>query len=97
MTTKPYISGAAYIHRMSDYCRGCSFDPKHNCPITSLYWAFLARHEPRLAENQRIMVPLSALRRRPAARRAHDARVFEIVSARLAQGQALTPADLPEP
>jgi hypothetical protein len=28
MTTKPYISGAAYIDRMSDYCGTCAFDPK---------------------------------------------------------------------
>jgi len=97
MTTKPYISGAAYIDRMSDYCQGCSFDPKHNCPITALYWAFLARHQQRLADNQRLIVPLSALRRRPADRRAHDARVFQIVSERLAGGEALTPADLPKP
>ena len=36
MTTKPYVSGAAYIHRMSDYCEGCRFDPKRTCPITRL-------------------------------------------------------------
>jgi deoxyribodipyrimidine photolyase-related protein len=46
MTTKPYVSGAAYINRMSDYCSLCSFNPKTDCPFTSLYWAFLARHEP---------------------------------------------------
>lgn len=85
MTTKPYISGAAYIQRMSDYCRGCSFDPKRNCPITSLYWAFLARHEQRLASNQRLMVPLAAPRRRPDAVRARDARVFQVVSDRPSQ------------
>jgi len=97
MTTKPYISGAAYIQRMSDYCRDCSFDPKRNCPITSLYWAFLARNEQRLSDNQRMMVPLAALRRRPEARRTHDARIFQAVSDRLAKGQVLTPAELPEP
>lgn len=41
MTTKPYVSGAAYIDRMSDYCRGCRFDPKSDCPLTPIYWAFL--------------------------------------------------------
>ncbi|MGY2251305.1 cryptochrome/photolyase family protein, partial [Pseudomonas gingeri] len=41
MTTKPYVAGAAYVHRMSDYCRGCRFDPKSTCPLTPLYWAFL--------------------------------------------------------
>ena len=48
MTTKPYVSGAAYIARMSDYCDRCAFDPKTTCPITRLYWAFFARHEGRL-------------------------------------------------
>ena len=50
--TKPYVSGAAYIHRMSDYCDGCAFDPKSSCPITPLYWDFLARHRDRLAGPQ---------------------------------------------
>jgi deoxyribodipyrimidine photolyase-related protein len=27
MTTKPYTSGGAYIHRMSDLCDGCAFRP----------------------------------------------------------------------
>ena len=96
MTTKPYVSGAAYIHRMSDYCADCRFDPKKNCPITPLYWAFLARHASRLADNQRLLVPLSALRRRPAARRDLDARVFAHVSERLAAGEQLSPELLPE-
>jgi len=35
-TTKPYVSGAAYINKMSDYCSDCAFSPKRDCPITSL-------------------------------------------------------------
>ena len=41
-TTKPYVSGAAYVDRMSDYCGDCAFSPKRDCPITPLYWHFLA-------------------------------------------------------
>ena len=26
--TKPYVSSAAYIDRMSDYCKGCHYDKK---------------------------------------------------------------------
>jgi deoxyribodipyrimidine photolyase-related protein len=59
MATKPYAAGGAYIHRMSDHCGGCRFDPKKRtgddaCPFTTLYWDFLARHEQRVAGNHRM-------------------------------------------
>jgi deoxyribodipyrimidine photolyase-related protein len=91
MTTKPYIAGAAYIDRMSDHCDGCRFDPARDCPVTPLYWAFLARHEDRLRDNPRMRVPLAALRRRPAARRVADVEVYERVAAALAAGRAVEP------
>ncbi len=28
LATKPYVSSAAYIDRMSDYCKGCHYDKK---------------------------------------------------------------------
>jgi len=89
MTTKPYVSGAAYIARMSDYCGSCAFDPKTTCPITRLYWAFLARHEARLRDNPRLRLPLQVLRKRPVARREDDSRTFERVRNTLAVGSAL--------
>lgn len=95
MTTKPYVAGAAYIDRMSDYCRTCRFDPKRTCPITPLYWAFLARHEGALSRNRRIGGPLVSLRRRDAERRARDARTFETVSRLLSAGREVGPEDLP--
>jgi len=67
MTTKPYISGAAYIDRMSDYCKGCRFDPKKDCPVTPLYWAFLQRHRHDLEKNPRVKVILKNLDKRDAA------------------------------
>lgn len=57
-TTKPYVSGAAYIDRMSDYCGECSFSPTRDCPITSLYWDFLDRNEASLRGNPRLSMPL---------------------------------------
>jgi deoxyribodipyrimidine photolyase-related protein len=93
MTTKPYIAGSAYIDRMSDYCRGCRFDPKSTCPITPLYWAFLDRHAERLDGNQRMAIPLAAVGKRSAAQRASDRRTFERVSTTLAAGEVLEPAD----
>jgi len=89
MTTKPYVSGAAYIARMSDYCRRCPFDPETTCPITPLYWAFLARHEVELRGSPRLRLPLQALRKRPMARREDDARTYRHVRNTLAAGRAL--------
>jgi deoxyribodipyrimidine photolyase-related protein len=89
MTTKPYVSGAAYVHRMSDYCDSCAFDPRSTCPLTPLYWAYLARHEEAFSRNQRMGVVMSALRRRAPARRREDARVFEAVRERLTRGERI--------
>lgn len=68
--TKPYVSGAAYIHRMSNYCESCRFDPKQStgersCPFTALYWNFLERNEPLLSKNLRLKMPYATLRRKP--------------------------------
>ena len=68
MASKPYISGGAYIDRMSDYCGSCPYDPRRRtgddaCPFTTLYWDFLARHEARLAGNHRLARPLASMRR----------------------------------
>lgn len=95
LTTKPYISGGAYVDRMSDYCKGCAFDVKRNCPLTPMYWAYLARHEQALAPLGRAMQPLIGLRGRAADKREHDVRVFEWVRETLASGAPLIPAGLP--
>lgn len=94
LTTKPYVSGGAYINRMSDYCKGCAFDPKKDCPITSLYWAFLQRHREQLEDNPRLRMPYASLRKRAESRRRNDRRVFESVRERLAAGERLTPDDV---
>ncbi len=94
MTTKPYVSGAPYLDRMSDYCEDCAFDPKRTCPITPLYWAFLARHRDRLDGNQRLRMPLASLAKRTAERRERDALVFATVRKVLGEGRVLGPADL---
>jgi len=68
MMTKPYASGGAYISRMSDYCKGCSYDPKKRvgeeaCPFTSLYWNFLAVNKAQFSGNHRMFQQLSGLNR----------------------------------
>lgn len=94
MTTKPYVSGAAYLDRMGDACGGCAFDPKSDCPLKTLYWAFLDRHREQLEQNPRLRMPMRSLARRtPEVRRADAAR-FEDVRRRLAAGETLTPRSL---
>jgi deoxyribodipyrimidine photolyase-related protein len=69
MSTKPYVSGGAYISRMSDgYCDGCRFDPKQRtgddaCPFTTLYWDVLDRNRSRLEGNHRLRQPYATLDR----------------------------------
>jgi deoxyribodipyrimidine photolyase-related protein len=57
--TKPYVCSAAYISRMSDYCRSCSYNARLRvgpsaCPFNSLYWHFHHRHRLLLECNPRI-------------------------------------------
>ncbi len=95
MTTKPYVAGSAYLDRMGDHCADCAFDPKTTCPITRLYWAFLARNSDRLAGNQRIAMPLRSAQKRSAADKTRDAEVAAWVRGTLARGKRLDPADAP--
>lgn len=75
-TSKPYIASGAYISRMSNYCRGCRYDPKlrsgpRACPFTVLYWNFLDRHEAEFAGNPRtVLMARNVSRLSPAERRA---------------------------
>ena len=91
MTTKPYVAGAAYIDKMGDSCEACTFDPASTCPVTRLYWAFLARHEPVLAGNARMKLVMGSLRRRPDHERARDRAAFVHVRDVLVRGEAVSP------
>jgi len=95
MTTKPYVSGAAYIDRMSDFCSHCRFDPRKNCPIANLYWAFLSRHEKLLNKNPRLAMPRRSLARRGAELHKRDRAVFKILQEVLSTGNEIVPEDLP--
>jgi deoxyribodipyrimidine photolyase-related protein len=57
--SKPYVSSANYIDRMSDYCRGCAYDSRQKtgkgaCPFNLLYWSFMERHRDRFEGNHRM-------------------------------------------
>ena len=91
LTTKPYVAGAGYIDRMSDFCQGCSFDPKTTCPLTPMYWAFLSRHRETLAKVDRMKLPLVGEARRSPAQKETDEATFKSVRDRLARGEQLGP------
>ena len=93
MTTKPYVAGSAYIDRMGDYCGSCAFDPQKDCPIRSLYWAFLERHRDRLRGNPRLSIAASSSAKRSKTQRAADRAVFERVGTALFAGRVLRPGD----
>ncbi len=74
LATKPYVSAAAYLHRMGDHCRHCHYrrdlaTGPRGCPFNALYWDFLDRHHARLAGNPRLAMPYRQLARMPAERR----------------------------
>ena len=65
VASKPYVSSANYIKKMSDYCTGCSYDPdvkvgEGACPFNLLYWDFLVRHRERFEGNRRMGVVYKA-------------------------------------
>ena len=70
LASKPYAASGNYIKRMSNYCKGCSYDVKQRtgpkaCPFNSLYWDFLARHEPELRRNHRMGLVMKQLSKLP--------------------------------
>lgn len=57
--TKPYVSSASYIDKMSHYCGTCFYKKalktgEKACPFNSLYWNFYDRNEDKLGKNPRI-------------------------------------------
>lgn len=73
--TKPYVSTANYINKMSNYCGSCYY--KHSektgeksCPFNSLYWHFHQRHRDKLEKNPRIGYAYRTWDKMPAEKRA---------------------------
>jgi deoxyribodipyrimidine photolyase-related protein len=68
MASKPYAATGKYIQRMSNYCKGCRYDPgvsvgEKACPFTTLYWDFLNRHQATLVKNPRMVMQIKNLSR----------------------------------
>ncbi|MFM7459866.1 MAG: cryptochrome/photolyase family protein [Burkholderiales bacterium] len=74
-TSKPYIASGQYIKRMSNYCAGCRYKPDVKtgasaCPVTTLYWNFLDKHENMLVSNPRTSLMAKNITKMPAQERA---------------------------
>lgn len=59
IATKPYVSSANYINKMSNYCQKCHYNSSEKigdkaCPFNSLYWNFIDRHIDLWKKNQRM-------------------------------------------
>lgn len=75
LASKPYVASGRYLDRMSDYCSRCRYRPEaatgdDACPVTTLYWDFLARHERRFERHPRLAPQVRNLARKSAGERA---------------------------
>lgn len=66
LASKPYAASGSYINKMSDYCKGCAYNPNERvgenaCPFTFFYWDFLNRHRNQLESNRRMVIVLGHL------------------------------------
>lgn len=75
VATKPYVSSAGYIDKMSHYCGSCYYKKAlktgdRACPFNSLYWHFYNRHEALLGKNNRIGMMYNVWHRMDASEKA---------------------------
>jgi deoxyribodipyrimidine photolyase-related protein len=76
ITTKPYISGSNYIHKMSDFPKG-----EWSEIWNSLYWNFIEKHKQVFAKNPRCGPVLLTLNKMtPETKKAHLARAKKFLS-----------------
>lgn len=74
LATKPYVSSANYIHKMSDYCANCHYDRKKKygdkaCPFNSFFWDFYDRNAEKLAHIGRVNMMLGTWNKMDAEER----------------------------
>ena len=73
--TKPYVSSASYIDKMSQYCGSCFYKKavktgEKSCPFNSLYWNFYDKNEDKLGKNPRIGMMYNVWRKMQPANKA---------------------------
>jgi deoxyribodipyrimidine photolyase-related protein len=72
VATKPYVSSANYINKMSNYCGGCQYSHtkkvgENACPFNSLYWNFLSEKREHFKDNHRMNMMMSLLQKKNTA------------------------------
>ena len=61
LASKPYVSTANYINKMSNYCEECYYSKNERvgdkaCPFNSLYWNFFITNSKQLSKNPRLAI-----------------------------------------
>ena len=61
LASKPYVSTANYINKMSNYCEECHYSKSERigdkaCPFNSLYWNFFIANAEQLSKNPRLAI-----------------------------------------
>ena len=92
--SKPYCASGNYIHRMSNYCRGCRYHHQQAvgddaCPFTTLYWDFLQRHRQQLSANNRMVMQLKNLDRKDSKEMSQIVQQAGRLKKRLAAGDTV--------
>lgn len=76
IATKPYVSSANYINKMSNYCKGCHYSHTKKlgeaaCPFNALYWNFLEEKKDYFKDNQRMAMMLNLLDKKDKGELSH--------------------------
>ena len=71
VATKPYVSSANYINKMSNYCSSCHYSHTKKigdkaCPFNALYWNFLDEKRAHFKDNNRMAMMMSLLNKKSA-------------------------------
>jgi len=66
VATKPYVSSANYINKMSNYCSNCHYNHTKKlgekaCPFNALYWNFLDEKAAHFKNNNRMAMMMNLL------------------------------------
>lgn len=94
VASKPYVSGGAYINRMSDYCKTCQYSVSQKtgekaCPFNLLYWNFLNRHRELFVKNPRMGQMYRTWERMDDDRRAEVLSDGDAILAKLDRGEVV--------